>query len=602
MIKSLIKIVYLLVFISIATATSFCQNPDNEIIFYSYGSTFSPMITVTGNAEVMWVFNDSSTSNSVHPFKNYGSDSLRINKLSVNPWSALKGINLGYDAKDSGTDTITLLPEQKVSKVENLELAAPYLEFWCSSYNMLDSLNFDNFINLNTIECYQSKTIKKVSLRNTPKLRRLCLEDNDLQELDISDCISLEDLRAAVNEFEDIVFSNSTEELWHICTRRSYRVNNHYMFENLERFPSLRELWIWDTNQTGEFELHETNSDEFSIYAHENNYIKLDLSGSLRRDSWAIVNFENNQLESVNVEGCSQIYDLYLANNKLLPDSVDKVLKQMDELGDVSRPDYRLIDLRGNSSPTVDGLKHKTNLEARGWTVYTESNPIISLTGNSLPIRNGDTSPDRINLTEFDSVLVNSGTVVHEFVIKNIGSEILELFGGSSVIFMDGDGSSEFTVVSQPTKTINVGDSTKFSVSFSPSIVGSCEATITISHNDWINNPFKFNIKGVGVDISTSYDDATAEESTIFNFTLSQNYPNPFNNSTIIGYEIPSAQWVSLRIYDILGKEVATLVNDYIEKGKYEVEFSTDGLSSGVYLYKLQAGSLIMNRRMILLK
>lgn len=594
----MIKIFTFILFIA---PYSLCQISGNEIIFYSNGSTFSPIISVVGNAEILWIFDDSTTSSSVHPFKDYGSDSLRMNRLYVNPWSSLKGINLGYDAKDSGTDTIPLLPDQKVSKVDNLELVAPYLEYWCSSYNMFDSLNFNNFINIKTIECYQSKKVQKVSLKNTPKLRRLCLEDNDLQELDISDCISLEDLRAAVNEYEDIVFSNSTEELWHICTRRSYRVKNRYMFENLERFPSLRELWIWDTNQTGEFQLHATSIDKFSIYAHENYYSKLDLSGSLRNaNSWAIINFESNQLESVDVSGCIQIYDLLLANNRLLPDSVDKVLRQLDEFGDVLRPDYRSVDLRGNSSPTIAGLHHKSNLESRGWKVYIQAEPIIKITGNDIEINNGDTSPNLFDLTDFDSAKVNSDTILHKFIIKNLGSEELELIGGSSVVFIEDDGISDFYVFKQPAKNVIPGDSTEFIIAFIPSKIGNSEATVTISHSDWVNNPFSFKIKGVGISSTTSSNDLA--EGTIFNFTLSQNYPNPFNNSAIINYEIPSNGWVTLKIYDSIGNEVSTVVNDYLERGKYEIRFDASNLASGAYFYKLQAGDFIKVKKMILIK
>ena len=95
-------------------------------------------------------------------------------------------------------------------------------------------------------------------------------------------------------------------------------------------------------------------------------------------------------------------------------------------------------------------------------------------------------------------------------------------------------------------------------------------------------------------------------------FVLSQNYPNPFNPSTIISYSIPSASFVTLKIYDILGNEVATLINEEKTNGSYEVKFSTSGgsssgsevynLPSGIYFYRLQAGSFVETKKMILLK
>jgi hypothetical protein len=86
------------------------------------------------------------------------------------------------------------------------------------------------------------------------------------------------------------------------------------------------------------------------------------------------------------------------------------------------------------------------------------------------------------------------------------------------------------------------------------------------------------------------------------NFKLSQNYPNPFNPVTRISYEIPKQGFVSLKIYDILGKEVKNLVNEMKSLGFYSVDFDATGLSSGIYLYRLECNGNIETRRMVLLK
>lgn len=83
---------------------------------------------------------------------------------------------------------------------------------------------------------------------------------------------------------------------------------------------------------------------------------------------------------------------------------------------------------------------------------------------------------------------------------------------------------------------------------------------------------------------------------------LNQNYPNPFNPVTIISYEIPVHSYVVLKVYDILGKEVAALVNKEQNPGKYEVTFDGSGLSSGVYFYSLQAGDFSEIKKLILLE
>ncbi|MBZ0184462.1 MAG: T9SS type A sorting domain-containing protein [Melioribacteraceae bacterium] len=85
-------------------------------------------------------------------------------------------------------------------------------------------------------------------------------------------------------------------------------------------------------------------------------------------------------------------------------------------------------------------------------------------------------------------------------------------------------------------------------------------------------------------------------------FVLEQNYPNPFNPTTSIEYTVPSSEYVTLKVYDILGNEVAELVNEQKQAGTYEVYFNAGNLSSGFYIYKLQAGKFSQVRKMMLLK
>ncbi|MCK9426278.1 MAG: T9SS type A sorting domain-containing protein [Ignavibacteriaceae bacterium] len=94
------------------------------------------------------------------------------------------------------------------------------------------------------------------------------------------------------------------------------------------------------------------------------------------------------------------------------------------------------------------------------------------------------------------------------------------------------------------------------------------------------------------------------------NFQLSQNYPNPFNPSTKIKYSIPWQSFVNIKVYDLLGKEVSTLVNEVKPAGNYEVEFNANKLSNGVYFYRLKANdpesssglSFVESKKMILIK
>ena len=85
-------------------------------------------------------------------------------------------------------------------------------------------------------------------------------------------------------------------------------------------------------------------------------------------------------------------------------------------------------------------------------------------------------------------------------------------------------------------------------------------------------------------------------------FSLSQNYPNPFNPTTIIKYSIPKSGIVTLRIFNMLGQEVATLVNQEQQSGNYSVNFNADKLASGVYMYRIQSGDFSLTKKMTLLK
>ena len=89
---------------------------------------------------------------------------------------------------------------------------------------------------------------------------------------------------------------------------------------------------------------------------------------------------------------------------------------------------------------------------------------------------------------------------------------------------------------------------------------------------------------------------------TVKSFNLEQNYPNPFNPSTVVRFTLDAGRQTSLKVYDLLGREVAVLVNGALPAGAHSVAFDAAGLPSGVYMYKLEAGGQSMTRRMTLVK
>lgn len=114
---------------------------------------------------------------------------------------------------------------------------------------------------------------------------------------------------------------------------------------------------------------------------------------------------------------------------------------------------------------------------------------------------------------------------------------------------------------------------------------------------------YQYRLKQIDFDGSFEYSqilEVTIDAPT--QFSLEQNYPNPFNPVTSIQYVVGSQSYVSLKVYDVLGNEVATLVNEQKPAGTYEVEFNGTELPSGIYFYQLQAGSYIETKKMLLLK
>ena len=120
--------------------------------------------------------------------------------------------------------------------------------------------------------------------------------------------------------------------------------------------------------------------------------------------------------------------------------------------------------------------------------------------------------------------------------------------------------------------------------------------------SDITSSRLYYRLKQVDYNGSFEYSEIVEVEIAPSVFSLSQNYPNPFNPSTTINYQIPELSFVTIKVYDVLGNEVAALVNEQKPAGKYEVGFNASELVSGVYFYTLSAGEFVQSKRMLLLK
>lgn len=126
------------------------------------------------------------------------------------------------------------------------------------------------------------------------------------------------------------------------------------------------------------------------------------------------------------------------------------------------------------------------------------------------------------------------------------------------------------------------------------------------ANGGWLDSDISISGLLIRRKLREAYESSTTSVETInetpLNYELRQNYPNPFNPVTTIKYEVPSNGIIALRIFDILGREVATLVNEQKQLGKYDVQWNASNNSSGLYFYRIQAGKFVETKKMILLK
>ena len=180
----------------------------------------------------------------------------------------------------------------------------------------------------------------------------------------------------------------------------------------------------------------------------------------------------------------------------------------------------------------------------------------------------------------------------------NMGSSDMQ-FNGSTI---SGNGANSFTIISgggtqtiPPNESYNIGlqfnstgGDTTANLSLDCSEIGSLSSIYLIGHN--------FNTV---VEVKENEHNT---ESIPNSFKLNQNYPNPFNPTTKISWQSAVSSRQTCKIYDVLGNEVATLIDEFKEAGEYEIEFNASSLPSGIYFYQLKAGSFIQTKKMVLVK
>jgi uncharacterized protein YjbI with pentapeptide repeats len=341
--------------------------PGDIVSFQTQGSTFSPEVQYHGSPESFrWSWAD-NTSSADYPIANkqLGSGRGQFQYLSAFPPGELTSINIGFDASDGGGSTpLTNRPQQNVSAVD-----FPYpltgLRFWASSYNPItNTLDFTGFNALEAVECFHCTNLAHVAVANLPSLKRVCFENCNLQELDLSGNPNLADVRAAINAFTNVTLGGGTgPKIWHWCIRENPQFTQDLQ-QIMTNFYSLQELWTWHDNQSGVLTVVSTNLTDVEVEG--NHYTYADLSGQPNlRTCWIY----GNQLTNLVLTGCVGLQDLDASGNQL----TSSVLNGLLSLLDASCPNLQSVNLTHNLElPSALGYNHYASLTNRGVTVYVD--------------------------------------------------------------------------------------------------------------------------------------------------------------------------------------------------------------------------------------
>lgn len=217
------------------------------------------------------------------------------------------------------------------------------------------------------------------------------------------------------------------------------------------------------------------------------------------------------------------------------------------------------------------------------------------------------------NWKNADSIVVTETGIVNDinFALNRIDTT------GSSIVFgniIDNEGNSvEGAVASLIDENGRVFNSTISDVDGSFMLEGLSSGSyqlvssvVDYSSTSVSNVTLESSNNYLNVDVVLTADGLTSVKSesnnAVTTYALSQNYPNPFNPNTLISYQLPANGFVTIKVYNVIGKEIATLVNEYQQSGNYSKEFNANGLTSGVYFYTIKSGSYSATKKMILMK
>jgi dienelactone hydrolase len=292
----------------------------------------------------------------------------------------------------------------------------------------------------------------------------------------------------------------------------------------------------------------------------------------------------------------------------------------------IAPPQQHQIPMYNNANPVkalplIKGANHTKFMDSRIWD-WTDPNGYLTAEQQLSITRKYLASIFNLFLKEdssyfkfaFGDLAQNDTSIIFQFDLKPLIPESFNLISPEDTL-----NQSDINFIWYSTYSLNLYDQVQYELSvatddqFSNIVLQMSGLTDTSFSTILPNGEYFWKVKASTsdstfifsdelnffIDLPTDLNEATHKENT---FYLGQNYPNPFNPSTVISYQLPVNGNVTLKIFDVLGNEVATLVDEYKPAGSYEVEFSANGLTSGMYFYTLKAGNFVETKKMLLLK
>ncbi|MCF8243437.1 MAG: S8 family serine peptidase [Melioribacteraceae bacterium] len=310
------------------------------------------------------------------------------------------------------------------------------------------------------------------------------------------------------------------------------------------------------------------------------------LAGALLDTYFALYNSSDQLITSGRM-----IYDthqLRVFRQTVTPGDYRLEFKNNGFIADSDIPSIGTVTLRFNTNTAGEGIPEFTSLQ-----LLDSNNVVISRAQQNdeitMRFSAGD-FPGSIEITEIDE----SATKLQA---KQHGEEN---WNDVPITIVHRDYEEAPTSGHRPIGTVYTADLSEFTESDSSLI----DVKIEIKDNsgnitEWLMSPAFI----VGDLITSMYDDNYGNDLDLpLDYALSQNYPNPFNPTTKIKYAVPNSEIVQIKIFDILGRELKTLLSELKKAGTYELEFNSEGLSSGVYIYRITSGNYVNSKKMMILK